>query len=567
MKMDQGICVFPGLAMAKPIWVSFEIKSLEHKNFLGVEQEISAFKTALAKTEKQISEIKAITLKKLGAAQAEIFEAHLMMLQDPEYVEGIESEIQNKQTAVAAITKTTESFIAVLGAASSEYMRERVSDLKDISQRLLRNLANAEGDIFDSLTEPVILLADDLTPSDLLMASNHQISGVGLAKGGMTSHTAILLKSMGIPAVFGLKNLAQFAAQKKSSSALLNAKAGTLVLDADEKTLKDFSLQIESETRNKEELKIWKEKKTILADQKTIPLCANVGNQNQLEAALKNGAEGVGLYRTEFLFMDRATAPKEDEQFEIYKKALTSLNGKTLTIRTLDIGGDKKIPYLKLALEENPFLGVRGLRLCLKHPEIFQTQIRALIRASDFGPLEIMFPMVTATEELEQAFALINPLLATKKTESFPIKWGMMLEVPSNLFMIREFSKLISFFSVGTNDLIQYLTACDRMNPDLASISDAYSPGVLRALHHLGRDVNQNGRDLSVCGEVASDPLLVPFLVGIGVHKLSLNSLLIAHNRRLMAGLNVNDCQKLAEEVIQLSSRVEIKKALEAFQA
>lgn len=549
----QGTSVFSGIVLADAVFLTPPV-SESTASFQGETKELGTLKKSLDLSRSQIEKIRDWTQLKLGAHEAEIFEAHLMMLEDPEYLEQVQSEIRNNKPASQAIREVTKMFIDILSQSSSDYLRERVADLRDVSERLVRNLNPSEMDL--SAHEDMILIAEDLSPSDLMsFVANYSVKGVALSKGGLTSHTAILLKSMGIPSVFGLNQLER----KSKAVAILDGEKGQLILDPDSNTRYEFQKKIASRELQLKELEQWKSKKTSLKDGTSVLMVANVANQKAIEQAVTLGAEGVGLFRTEFFFMDRAKAPSEEEQFECYKKALQTLDGKPLVIRTLDIGGDKEISYLKLPKEENPFLGVRGLRLCLEHPEIFLPQMRALIRAAEFGPLQVMFPMVTTPDEIKKVFELIP--------RSPKIRWGMMLEIPSNLFMIPEFSEYVEFFSVGSNDLTQYLTACDRMNSKLQNISDAFSPGVLRALHHLGQEIQKTQRELSVCGEIASDPLLIPFLIGVGVQKLSQNALLIAQNRQLVSQYNLKDCRELANQIVKLSSREEIVGQLQEFKA
>lgn len=552
MEQFQGICIYPGIVIAETLWLkqSSDIST----EFLGTATEIQNLETALLTSQKQIEKIRDWTQVEIGAQEADIFEAHLLMLTDPEYLDQIRSEItQNQKNAAQAIQIVTQQFIDLLSQASSDYLRERIADLKDISQRFIRNLSRRHDETENN--QPCILIAEDLSPSDLMAhVSSHSVRGVALFKGGATSHTAILLRSMGIPSVFGLGEL---KLPTGTVEAVLDSESSRLVLDPDSNTKYEYQKKVAALEKNQKELLEWRTRPTELKDSSKILMVANVASQKAIEQALEHGAEGVGLLRTEFLFMDRRRAPSEDEQFEIYKRAILTLNGKPLVIRTLDIGGDKSISYLNMPKEDNPFLGVRGLRLCLKNPEIFLTQMRALARASEFGPLDVMFPMVTLPSELIQAFQIIP------KTDR--IRWGMMLEIPSNIFMIPEFSKHMSFFSIGSNDLCQYLTACDRMNANLQHLSDPYSPGVLRALSYLAQQVRVHNRELSVCGEIASDPLLIPFLAGIGVQKLSQNSLLIAQNRKLVSQFSLQDCQQLAQKITGLSDRDSIRSELQKF--
>lgn len=566
MTSYQGVSVFPGIAIAKVVWARPHVVDVASVEFRGAEQELSIFEAAVLRTEKQIERIKQTAMEKIGAAEAEIFEAHRMMLMDPEFLDGIRSGIRDEDlTAPAAVKSVTDMFVQVLSNASSDYLRERVLDLKDVSGRLLRNLSEQDEDSWSD--ENSVLIADDLLPSDLMALAQPSLRGVVLRGGGLTSHTAILLKSMGIPAVFGVKALPSWAdrPQDKDQTLILDAKAGKVILQPDQDLRAVYTEKEKLEIEAQKLLSIWKNKETLLACGTKVAIVANVASQKQVETAVENGVDGVGLYRTEFLFMDRAKAPSEEEQNKLYAAAAKSLNGKSLTIRTLDIGGDKSIPYLTLPKEENPFLGVRGLRLCLQHPDLFRTQLRALLKAATLGPIDVMFPMVTTDEELQQTFELLKPLQAEPAALGAKIRWGMMLEIPVNLFEIPELSKYVEFFSVGTNDLTQYLTACDRMNPQLSGLGDPYSPGVLRAMAFLSKQVSDAKRELSVCGEMASEALLIPYLIGIGVKKLSQNPRLIGQTRRDLSRWTLAECQELARKVQTLPTRIAIRETLREF--
>lgn len=556
--MMRGACLFPGWARGEV----FKVSSLEGKtlpSFQGVDSEIAQLRSAVRATEAQIERIKQAASKKLRAEEAEIFEAHRMMLTDPDYLDGIETEIrEHSRPAHEAVHHVTESFAQVLGAASSAYLRERVADLKDVAGRLTRNLLVADEAVPEG--KDFIFLGEDLAPSDLIALSEMGLKGVVLSAGGPTSHTSILLKAMGIPSLIMVKDLEDALPNLKNgkNQVFLSSVEGRVAFDLSGAEVEEFDRSLREEEERKTQLVQWKTKKTQLQSGEDLLILANVGSQKQVTEALNEGAEGVGLYRTEFLFLDRPRAPELDEQVEIYRQAKAALGDRPLVIRTLDIGGDKQVSYLNLAKEENPFLGVRGLRLCLERPELLQTQISALLIASEAGPIDVMLPMVTDPFEMRQFFEVIKPL----ERKQSQVRWGMMLEVPQNLFMIKELSEYVEFFSVGTNDLTQYLTASDRMNPRVQHLNDSASPGVLRAVAMLAREVKACGRDLSVCGEMASDPRLGAFLVGLGVKKLSMSARLITRQRAQLASLSLSDCQTRAEKALQVGSREQVLESL-----
>lgn len=563
MKTHQGLPVAPGFAMA-PVKV-WSLRVEQSVSFSGVDEEISRLERSLKVTAGEIEKLRLKTLDLLGEAEAQIFEAHALMLEDPEFLEGVRGLINQEQTPAAkALRQVADQFIQILQASDSPYLRERAADLQDVSQRLIRNLSESSFDL--NSQEDFLLVAEDLGPSELIALAGPQLKGVILRTGGATSHTAILLKSMSVPALFGVKSLelkSLEAETKQSLWGVLDARAGQLVLNPPEELRLRSRQRLRDEEERKTRLEPWKKKETRLADGSLFPLLANVGSQKQIVEALEQGAEGIGLYRSEFLFMERAQPPRQEEQLKTYQSAVKSLAGRPLVIRTLDIGGDKEISYLKLEPEQNPFLGVRGLRLCLQKPELFLPQLAALREASRQGPVDVMFPMVTQPEELDQVFALMSEQGWDKDLPG--VRWGMMLEIPGNLFQIPELAERVSFFSVGTNDLTQYLTASDRLHAGLKDLSDPFSPAVLRALAFLGAEVKKVGRELSVCGEMASDLRLAPFLVGIGVHKLSLSAALIAEMRQTLSRFARSDCEKLARHAVALKSRKEVVTLLEDF--
>lgn len=544
--------IYPGLAMGVAWSPPLQESGVKARPFQGRDEELALLQGSLDRSEQEITALADRAREHLGQTEAEIFEAHLMMLQDPEFLDAVRQGISDGLSADTALTKTIESFAELLSASDSEYLRARVADLRDVGQRLRRNLV--DGISHRPPSSPFIVVAEDLAPSDLMAITGPLLQGVVLESGGPTSHTAILLRSLEIPSLFQVGDVADSLSTTGENPATicLDATATQVSVNPGDSERAEFAQRLEQNRQRREALIPWRRRPTVLTDGTRIQLLANVGNQKQLEKALDDGAEGVGLYRTEFLFMDRSRPPGLDEQIKIYRQAIETLEGRPLVIRTLDVGGDKRIPYLNLPLEPNPFLGVRGLRLSLRHPEIFTTQIKALWAAADLGPIDIMFPMVTTLAEIDAAFDLIRKTIDPEAKTSVPrkpgLRWGMMLEIPSNIFMIPEFSEKLDFFSVGSNDLTQYLTACDRENPALGSLGDASHPALHRALRSICGDVQRAGRELSLCGEMASNPVWAATLVGHGFRKLSLNSGLITEVRAHLAESSLEKLQSISSD-------------------
>jgi len=471
----------------------------------------------------------------------EVIEAHIQLLEDPEVQDQVFNRIEDGFSAIEAYSTVVEDFRNLFAQLDDEYMKLRVHDLDDISKRVLFYIASpSETYEHISLTQPSILVSDDLSPSQLLSLDKSKVLGVVLKHGSTQSHTSILCRSLEIPCI--VRASIEIESDDSKNIGFLDSISGDLYLNPDP--------QIEAKLESKRvnylnELKLLQSFRNMATQTKSgrlVPLGANVSGPQDVESVLKNDAELVGLYRTEFLFLDRAHAPSEDEQFEVYKKVFEGLSGKRIVVRTLDIGGDKVISYLKLEKEENPFLGVRGIRLCLKYKDMFKTQLRAILRASAFSSdLGIMFPMVSTIEEITESKKLLAEVKAELTQQAIPIgekiDIGVMMEVPSLAFMLKEVAQEVAFISIGTNDLFQYSNACDRMNADLGSISSPNHPGFLRLLKFIIEESHKYGLHVGVCGSIAHHPQIMPFLIECGVDDLSMTAQHILEARKAIANL------------------------------
>lgn len=557
--MLKGIAASAGVSVAKVYKLEAPVVVIEKKDGVPAE-EIEKFNNALEKTIKDIEGVKERAAKRLSEEELAVFDAHLMMAQDPEFASQIKSMIENdKVNAEYAADTIASQMIAMFEAMDNDYFRERAADIKDVTFRLKCNLLGLQIPDLTAIDEPTVIVAHDLTPSDTAQL-NEWVKGFATAIGGKTSHSAIMANSLEIPAVVGCSGVLE--AVKTGDVIGLDALDGYVYVNPDEDKVKELEAKAKAYAEEKEALKVLVSAKSITTDGHEVELAGNIGGFKDVEGVLKNGGEGVGLFRTEFLYMDNDHFPTEEEQFEAYKQVLEGMDGKKVVVRTLDIGGDKKLSYYTFPEEMNPFLGYRAIRLCLKEQDIFRTQLRALCRASVYGKLCIMFPMIATINEFRQAKAIYEDVKAELISEGVQvaddIQVGMMVEIPAAAVLVDEFSKYADFFSIGTNDLIQYSMAADRMSENVSYLYQPYNPSILRLINMTIQGAHKNGRWVGMCGAMAGEPYAVPILLGLGLDEFSMSATQILKARKVVTSLSFEEMKKLAAECLNKDTAEEV---------
>jgi phosphotransferase system enzyme I (PtsI) len=565
MTFLQGIAASNGIAIAKAYRLVEPDLSFNKITIEDASAEVDRFRKAIEKSKSELEAIRDQAKIDLGADKAAIFEAHLLVLSDPELNGPIEAKIQSeKENAESALEETADMFIMMFEQMENEYMKERAADIRDVKKRVLAHLLGVELVTPSMISEEVIIIAEDLTPSDTAQLNRKFVLGFTTNIGGRTSHSAIMARSMEIPAVVGTKNAT--VEINNGDLVIVDGLKGEVHINPSAELVEQYrQVHEEYEVQKSEWAKLLNEP-TITLDDHHVELVANIGTPNDLNSVLENGGEGVGLYRTEFLYMGREQLPTEEEQFESYKAVLVGLKGKPVVVRTLDIGGDKELPYLDLPKEMNPFLGVRAIRLCLAEQDIFRTQLRALLRASSYGDLKIMFPMIATLDEFRAAKAILEEerqkLLAEGQIVSDSIDIGIMVEIPSTAILADQFAKEVDFFSIGTNDLIQYTMAADRMNQRVSYLYQPYSPSILRLVKMVIDAAHAEGKWTGMCGEMAGDETAIPVLLGLGLDEFSMSATSILKARALIRKLKKSDMEKLAQEVINMQTTSQVIDAI-----
>lgn len=522
-----GIAASDGIAIAKAYRFVQPDLSFTKTTVDNIEAEQQRLVAALAKAEQELVAIQQQTFKKLGSEEAAIFEAHLFVMNDPELIGPIQQKIaEEAMNAEYALHEVASMFIALFEGMDNDYMRERAADIKDVSNRILAHLLGVHIPNPSNINEQVIIVANDLTPSETAQLDRDFVLGFITEIGGRTSHSAIMARSLEIPAVVGAASAT--AAIQAGDLVIVDGLAGEVLINPDAATVALYQEKAQRYRTEQAEWSAFVHQETVSKDGVHVELAANIGSPNDLASVLRHGAEGIGLYRTEFLYMGRENLPSEDEQLIAYRTVLEGMKGKPVVIRTLDIGGDKHLPYLPLQEELNPFLGHRAIRLCLEQQELFRTQLRALLRASVYGPLKIMFPMIATIQEFRDARAILleekEQLIAAGVAVSDTLEVGMMVEIPSTAVMADVFAKEVDFFSIGTNDLIQYTMAADRMNEKVSYLYQPYNPAILRLVQMVIKAAHQEHKWVGMCGEMAGDELAVPLLLGLGLDEFSMSA-------------------------------------------
>ncbi|CDG20800.1 Phosphoenolpyruvate-protein phosphotransferase [Xenorhabdus poinarii G6] len=568
--MISGILVSPGIAFGKALLLKEDPIIINHKKIIPeqVEQEISRFKLGRDKSSAQLEIIRQTAEKNLGSEKAEIFEGHIMLLEDEELEQEIITLIKkNLATADAAVYSVIEDQAKALEELDDEYLKERAADVRDIGKRLLKNILNMSIIDLGSIEEEVILVANDLTPSETAQLNLDKVLGFITDLGGRTSHTSIMARSLELPAIVGTTNATK---QIKSGDYLiLDAANNHIYIDPSDADIEKLKIIKSEYLTEKTELAKLKDLPAITLDGHQVEVCANIGTVRDITGAERNGAEGVGLYRTEFLFMDRDALPTENEQFEAYKAVAEAVGNQAVIVRTMDIGGDKDLPYMNLPKEENPFLGWRAIRICLDRKEILHSQLRAILRASAFGKLRVMFPMIISVEEIRELKAELTLLKAQLRNENKAfdesIEVGIMVETPAAATIAHHLAKEVDFFSIGTNDLTQYTLAVDRGNELISHLYNPMSPAVLNLIKQVIDASHAEGKWTGMCGELAGDERATLLLLGMGLDEFSMSAISIPRIKKIIRNTTYDDAKALAEQALTQPTAKELMDLVDTF--
>jgi phosphotransferase system enzyme I (PtsI) len=565
----KGIAASNGIAIAKAFKLIEPELTVVKSTIADVEAEINLYKEALVKTTEELQKIKVKAAQNLSEEEAAVFDAHINMANDPELLSQTTDKIKAESVnASYAFDEVSTMFITMFESMDNEYFRERAADIKDIKKRILAHLLGVKVNDPSTIDEQVVIIAEDLTPSDTAQLDRNFVKGFATNIGGRTSHSAIMARSLEIPAVVGTKTILEDV--KDGDMIILDGLEGNVIINPSADQVSHYEEVAKAYEAQKAEWAKLKNEKTVSKDGQHVELAANIGTPNDVEGVLGNGGEAVGLYRTEFLYMGRDNFPTEEEQFEAYKAVLEAMGEKPVVVRTLDIGGDKELPYLHLPKEMNPFLGYRAVRLCLDDTDLFRTQLRALLRASAYGKLRIMFPMIATLNEFRAAKALLleekAKLVSEGVTVSDEIEVGMMVEIPSAAVLADQFAKEVDFFSIGTNDLIQYTMAADRMNEKVSYLYQPYNPSILRLVKMVIDAAHKEGKWTGMCGEMAGDQTAIPLLLGLGLDEFSMSATSILPARSLISKLSKAEMAELAAEALNKSTVEEVIELVENIQ-
>ncbi|HFV7406045.1 TPA: phosphoenolpyruvate--protein phosphotransferase [Staphylococcus aureus] len=561
-KLIKGIAASDGVAIAKAyLLVEPDLTFDKNEKVTDVEGEVAKFNNAIEASKVELTKIRNNAEVQLGADKAAIFDAHLLVLDDPELIQPIQDKIKNENAnAASALTDVTTQFVTIFESMDNEYMKERAADIRDVSKRVLSHILGVELPNPSMIDESVVIVGNDLTPSDTAQLNKEFVQGFATNIGGRTSHSAIMSRSLEIPAIVGTKSITQEV--KQGDMIIVDGLNGDVIVNPTEDELIAYQDKRERYFADKKELQKLRDADTVTVDGVHAELAANIGTPNDLPGVIENGAKGIGLYRTEFLYMGRDQMPTEEEQFEAYKEVLEAMDGKRVVVRTLDIGGDKELSYLNLPEEMNPFLGYRAIRLCLAQQDIFRPQLRALLRASVYGKLNIMFPMVATINEFREAKAILLEEKENLKNEghdiSDDIELGIMVEIPATAALADVFAKEVDFFSIGTNDLIQYTLAADRMSERVSYLYQPYNPSILRLVKQVIEASHKEGKWTGMCGEMAGDETAIPLLLGLGLDEFSMSATSILKARRQINGLSKNEMTELANRAVDCATQEEV---------
>ena len=565
----KGIPAAPGIAYG-PSFILDKGEFIVPKRSISsaeIDSEIARFEEAINNARREIHNLKAKITQDMGLGQAQIFDAHLLVLQDTALLQGVSAGIrETKSSAEYVFFMVIKKFVEAFAKMPDEYLRERASDVNDISKRVLKHLMDeSKLHDLDSLQDDLIIVAHDLSPSDAVSMYNKKIKGFLTDIGGRTSHTAIIAKSLGVPAVVGLKDATLRIGNQ--DYVIIDGKKGLVIIDPSSETKDLYVKELNKMTASLEKLDDLKNLPAQTLDGKHISILANLELSKEIPAVIKYGAQGIGLYRTEFLYMNRLDLPSEEEQFEAYSQVARAIAPFGVTIRTLDIGGDKFISSVQVPRDMSPFLGYRAIRFCLERPDIFKTQLRAILRASVYGRIQMMYPMISGLGELRQANVILNQVKCALRDEKVPfdeqMKVGIMIEVPAAVMIADSLARETDFFSIGTNDLIQYALAVDRVSEKTAHLYEPAHPAVLKMIQKTIDAGHNEGIHVAICGEMASDPSLAFFLLGMGIDEFSMSAASILMVKRMIRSVKLQDAQRTVYQVMQLVTGHEVEEFVE----
>ncbi len=562
----KGIGTSSGIGIGKVfLFKEPELKIIK-KDIENPGLEIQRFENALKDTKKEIDKLHELSLKNIGEKEAEIFIAHSMMLEDPEFIAGVKDKIENeKLNSEYAVNEVVNFYVSLFEDIEDEYLKARAVDLQDVSKRLLRVLMGIKSADLSIIDEKSIIVAEDLTPSDTAQMNKDMVVGIVTELGGRTSHTSIIARTLEIPAISGVKDATKTL--KHGDYIIINGDNGEIIINPSSDEIKKYEEKAIELADFRKKLLTMKDRESISKDGHKVEIAGNIGTPKDIDKVIENGGEGVGLYRTEFLYMDRDRLPSEEEQFELYKIVAQKLGTRPLVIRTLDVGGDKELPYLSLPKEMNPFLGYRAIRLCLDRQDIFRTQLRAILRASSFGNIKIMFPMISNIKEIRDAKAIIEEVKEELRKENIPfdedIEIGIMVEIPAAAIHSRIFAKEVDFFSIGTNDLIQYTLAVDRGNQDIAYLYNQYHPAVLNLIRMTIENGHKEGIWVGMCGEAAGDKKLLPVLLAMGLDEFSMSASSMLRARYDLQNYSKEEVQKHLDTLLSLPTAEDVEKYID----
>ncbi|AUI79181.1 MULTISPECIES: phosphoenolpyruvate--protein phosphotransferase [Lactiplantibacillus] len=567
-KVLKGIAASDGIAIAKAYMLVDPDLSFEKTTVSDTDAEVARLHDAFDASKAELKVIKDKAVENLGEEEAEVFEAHITILSDPEMLGQIEGKIKDdKVNAEEALKEVTDTFISMFEAMTDNaYMQERAGDIRDVTKRVLSHLLGVTLPSPALIDSEVIVVAHDLTPSDTAQLDRKYVKGFITDIGGRTSHSAIMSRTLEIPAVVGSESAT--ADIKAGDTVVLDGINGDALVEPTDAEVTDYEQKAKDFVAQKAEWAKLKNEATVSKDGKHFELASNIGTPDDMDGVLDAGSEAIGLFRSEFLYMNSSELPDEETQFQAYKKVVEGMNGKPVIVRTMDIGGDKELPYLPLPDEMNPFLGYRAIRISLDRDDIFRTQLRALLRASHYGQLRIMFPMIATLDEFRKAKAIFEEekakLVAAGTPVADDIKLGIMIEIPAAAILADQFAKEVDFFSIGTNDLIQYSFAADRGNEQVSYLYQPYNPSLLRLIKHVIDAAHANGRFTGMCGEVAGDQIAVPLLMGLGLDEFSMSSTSVLKTRSLMKKLDTKEMAKLADKALnECVTNEEVKELVE----